>query len=460
MSAAGGARAHGSAKDGSRKRRSGPLPWTDALMGPTPPQDSRAEHDALVAALLGLPGMGPSRLAALLAGAGSAQSAWTIVRAGPGHRGWDGVDLGPGGRPLPSAWAQAASQVEPARLAARHQLAGIALLGWGSPRYPQRLRQDVEPPVLLFARGRLGQLQRPTVAILGTRRATPYGLRLARNWAAELTEAGVVVVSGLAAGIDAAAHEGALEVLEPPAQDQLDPDQVDGDDPYDRARADPLAVAVVGSGLDVPYPTSSRGLWRRLVRMGVLLSEAPMGTPPDAWRFPARNRIIAALADVVLIVESHERGGALLTAEEAAYRHRPVLAIPGSVHASASAGTNRLIMDGALAALSVADVLAALPVGRRGGVGVTEPRTPGWEPVPSAGRPPGDPWPALVVSGRALEPDDAALLEALGWEPADLDDLQERTGWSLGRISAAVERLLVGDRLVRQGTGFVQVHPT
>ncbi len=393
----------------------------------------RARHDALVAALLGLPGMGPSRLAALLAGAGSAALAWEVVRAGPDHPGWAGLDLGPGGLRAAAKWVDPARRVEPDRLAFRHEMAGIALVGWGSQRYPERLRQDPEPPVLLFAQGLLGQLQRPTVAIVGTRRATPYGLRLARSWAAELTEAGVVVVSGLAAGIDAAAHDGALQVLEPT--------RAGSGEPYGSVRGggdgdggSPLAVAVVGSGLDVPYPPSSRGLWRRLARVGVLLSEAPMGTRPDSWRFPARNRIIAALADVVVIIESHERGGALLTAEQAAERNRPVMAVPGSVHSPASVGPNRLIMEGAMPALSVADVLAALP----------------GAPAPKH----------ILPAGPApLAPGDAALLEALGWEPADLEQLQERTGWPLGRLSSVLERMLAANRLARQGMTFVQLPP-
>ncbi len=422
-----------------------------------PAEGGRGEHDAIVAALLGLPGMGPNRLVALLAGAGSAHAAWNIVRGGPDHAGWAGIDLGPGGRSLPTAWVGPAGRVEPQQLAARHRVAGIALVGWGSPHYPPRLRHDVEPPLLLFARGRLGPLERPTVAIVGTRRATPYGLRLARTWAAELTEAGVVVVSGLAAGIDAAAHEGALQVLEPSRQVQAHGDQSDPGLPLDpdfdpdgnAALSAPLAVAVVGSGLDVPYPTSSRGLWRRLGRIGVLLSEAPMGTRPDTWRFPARNRIIAALADVVLIVESHERGGALLTAEEALVRNRPVLAVPGSVHSPASVGTNRLIMDGAMAAISVAEVLEAIP-NRRGhepGMASSHHRQPDWPRVEQ-------------LAARPLDADEATFLDRLGWEPADLDELQERTGWSLGRLSSVVERLLAENRLVRHGTTFVQVHPT
>src|SRR5262249_15322114 len=156
-------------------------------------------------------------------------------------------------------------------------------------------------------RGSLAALDRPRVGLVGTRRCTPTGKSVARQLGRELAACGVAVVSGLAIGIDGCAHQGALA-----------------------ARAAP-PVGVVGSRLDVVYPKSHRRLWDDVAAAGVLLSEAPLGAPPEPWRFPARNRILAALSDVVVVVESHAAGGSMHTVRAAVDRGIPVMAVPGSV---------------------------------------------------------------------------------------------------------------------------------
>lgn len=352
-----------------------------------PPTD---EGDlAHLLALHSLDGMGPSRLRALLE-RWTAAEAWAVLSEGRAlpELGLPGV----GAKRLRS-WAARARAVQPHEELARYRRAGVEVLRIGGPRYPGRLAGDDEPPVLLFAVGDPGLCDGPLVAVVGTRRATPYGQRVARQLGADLTDAGFQVVSGLATGVDAAAHRGAFEV--------------DG--------AAPLGV--VGSGLDVVYPRSNRQLWEQVAARGALVGEAPLGAQPERWRFPARNRIVAALAQAVVVVESHARGGSLLTAEEATRRGRPVLAVPGSVLSPASAGANELLAAGAHPARDARDVLVALGLG-------------------SAAAPPPD-----LVEAAAPGPAEAAVLEALGWEPAHLDELAVRCDLPFAALAAALDRL-------------------
>jgi DNA processing protein len=177
------------------------------------------------------------------------------------------------------------------------------------------------------------------VALVGTRNATAAGRATATQLADQLASAGVHVVSGLARGIDGCAHRGVLS-----------------------SSGSGVPIGVVGSGLDVPYPREHAELWERVADAGLLLSEAPPGAAPEAWRFPQRNRIIAAVAEVVVVVESRESGGSLITVDEALERGRPVMAVPGALASRASAGTNRLLRDGAAVVLDVGDVLTALAI--------------------------------------------------------------------------------------------------
>ena len=181
------------------------------------------------------------------------------------------------------------------------------------------------------------------MAIVGTRSATPYGRQVASELGSDLAAAGVIVVSGLARGIDGAAHAGALR---------------------ERGAASAPPVAVVGTGLDIVYPATNRELWEAVASRGAILSEAGLGTKPHPGVFPARNRIIAALSDVVVVVESHRGGGSLYTAEAAARRSIPVCAVPGSVKSRASQGTNELLVDGCAPVRDAEDVLVAISLAR------------------------------------------------------------------------------------------------
>jgi DNA processing protein len=247
-----------------------------------------------------------------------------------------------------------------------------------------------DPPVVLLAEGNDEHaLGRPRVAVVGTRAATPHGLADAREIGAVLADAGVTVVSGLAIGIDAAAHEGALD-------------------------AGGAAVGVVATGLDVVYPRRHRSLFDRVRGAGLLVSESGYGVQPSRSAFPVRNRIIAGLADVVVVVEATLKGGARITADRALDYGRPVLAMPGSRRNPAAAGTNALIAEGAHPLLDPSDVLLALGL------------TPG----------------SRRRDYRAAATGDAAtLLHACGGEPATFDQLASRTGLTPERVVSAVRTL-------------------
>jgi DNA processing protein len=332
--------------------------------------------------LAGHPAVGPRRLAELLDGAGS-------------ERGWREV----GGDPL----------ADPDAALARHRAAGVEVLLPDDERYPRRLAADKERPAVLFVRGDLAALAEVRVAVIGTRRCTGSGAGFARELGRDLTDAGVAVVSGLALGIDGAAHRGVLEAGGRP-------------------------VGVVGSGLDIVYPSKHRDLWERVGREGVLLSEAPLGARPEAWRFPARNRIIAALAHVVVVVESHAAGGSLLTVKEAADRDVPVMAVPGSVRSSSSAGTNLLIADGCAPVLDPTDVIVAL---------------------------------GLTAASRAAEPDrrpapdprQKVVLDAFDWEPVTLEHLATRTGMRLPDLALTLEALLANGWITAAGGWYERSSP-
>jgi DNA processing protein len=183
---------------------------------------------------------------------------------------------------------------------------------------------------------------------------------------------------------------------------------------------------VVGSGLDVAYPRQNTSLWARVRESGVILSEAPLGCPPDPWRFPARNRLIASLSAVLVVVESHAAGGSMHTVRAAIDRGVPVMAVPGSIRSPASAGTNQLLADGVAPVTGVDDVMVALSLERAG----TQAQLP-LPPVPA-----GDP---------------GTVLEALGWEPADLDSLIRRTGLAPPKAAAALSSLEMGGLVTCEG---------
>ena len=217
-----------------------------------------------------------------------------------------------------------------ARLAER----GLRFLGRSDPAFPPLLRAIHDPPVGLFLRGDSEPelLGRPAAAIVGARSCSPYGGQVARTLGRELAGAGLVVVSGLARGIDGAAHRGALE-------------------------AGGLTTAVLGCGIDRDYPASHRDLAHSIAGRGLLVSEYAPGVEPAPWRFPARNRIIAGLCGATVVVEARERSGALITADLALEEGRDVLAVPGEITSALSKGTNALLRSGAMPLTSAADVL-------------------------------------------------------------------------------------------------------
>ena len=292
--------------------------------------------------------------------------------------------------------------------------------------YPSRLAEVPDAPATLHVRGRLLDADALAVAVVGSRRATPYGLEVAETLAADLAARGVTIVSGLARGIDSAAHRGAL-------------------------RVGGRTVAVLGSGVDVIYPPENRRLADEIAERGALVSQFAPGTPPLPQNFPIRNQVIAAMSLAVVVVEAAERSGSLITARLAAELGREVLAVPGRITAPESRGANRLIQDGAHVAMGWDDVVAVLP--ERWKAGVVADR---------------------LVAGRAAaehEPDASKrarigaagtqVLALLGEDPVDIDHVIERSGLGAGRVSAALldlelegrVRQIEGKRFVRVGRG-------
>ena len=217
---------------------------------------------------------------------------------------------------------------------------GVSIVTWGESDYPEDLSNIHNPPPVLYVRGRREFLRNACVGIVGARAASSYGLRTAENLAFGLGEKGYTVVSGLALGIDAAAHSGAL-------------------------RAKAKTIAVLGCGLDVIYPRNNRKLYERIAEEGVLVSEYPLGTSPDGFRFPARNRIISGLSLGVVVVEAAKRSGSLITADLALEQGREVFAVPGRVDSVKSTGTHKLLKEGAKLVHSLDDVIEELPFHRR-----------------------------------------------------------------------------------------------
>ncbi|MDR3410765.1 MAG: DNA-processing protein DprA [Formivibrio sp.] len=300
-----------------------------------------------------------------------------------------------------SEWAELASHLawlsEP----------GNRLLTLADAAYPASLLDLPDAPAVLFIKGDPAWLSRPALALVGSRQATPQGLENAEAFASNLSQAGYTVISGMAAGIDAAAHTGGL------------------------AGAG-STVAVVGTGLDRVYPASNRQLAHRIVECGAMVSEFPLGYPPKAEHFPRRNRLIAALGLGCLVVEATLGSGSLITARQAADLGREVFAIPGSIHSPQSKGCHRLIKEGAKLVESAQDIHDEL----------SAPLLPGLKPV--------------ALKQRNNE--DPILLQ-MGWDPVDLDTLSTRTGTGadvLGAVLLTLEldgliAVLPGGRYQRKG---------
>lgn len=288
--------------------------------------------------------------------------------------------------------------------------AGIHLVLYGESSYPSCLKNDLAPPAVLFYLGDLCALNARRVGMIGTRSATASGRYLASHLAFELTQNGVSVVSGLARGIDAWAHRGALRAREmTDSADMKKPKSAFGE------LAPP--VGVVASGLDYVYPKEHGDLWRQVAQTGVLLSESSPGAAPEAFRFPLRNRILAALSEVLVVVESRDKGGSMITVDEAQKRDITVLAVPGSPRNIASVGTNLLVQQGCLPVVGVDDILVALGLdNRRASAASFDPRP-------------------------RLSEQDAHLVAVMVGAPFSLDEFVIRTGVPLLEAAISLGRL-------------------
>ena len=294
----------------------------------------------------------------------------------------------------------------------------------GDAAYPSSFLQLSDPPLMVYAQGQAAPLGGTALAVVGSRNPTAQGRENALAFAQDLAASGVCVVSGLALGIDAAAHEGAL-----------------------RGGAHlPLAtVAVVGTGLDRVYPKANQALAQAVALRGCLISEYPLGTPPLAAHFPQRNRLIAALGQGCLVVEAALSSGSLITAHQALELGREVFAIPGSIHSTQSRGCHALIRQGAKLVESAQDVWDELRAPGLWGGGLAQPRSPALSAATGV----------EDVQGSAELANDA-VLQALGWEPCGLDQLQARCGWDTAALQAHLLQLELDGQVSRLSGGRFQ----
>ena len=281
---------------------------------------------------------------------------------------------------------------------------GIGVIAWSDPRYPAALAAIIDPPFVLWIRGAANVLERPAVAMVGSRAASPYALAVAERLSADLASRGVAVVSGLARGVDSAAHRGAVSV-------------------------GGATVAVLGSGADVMYPPEHAALARDIEMTGAVMSELVPGTPPLKPFFPLRNRIISGLARAVVVIEAGEKSGSLITARMALEQGRDVLAVPGNVLSDRNRGAHALLRDGAKIVECADDILDELGLEPGAGVGAVAPE-------------PADPVLACLTPG----------------EPMDLDAIVEGSGVSAPRLLPRLLDLELKGVVVRAGGGrFVRI---
>ncbi len=280
---------------------------------------------------------------------------------------------------------------------------GITILTWEDESYPSRLKEIDQPPPVLYAKGTLHKEDTWAVAVVGTRRVSAYGRQVTEEIATYLASNGVTVVSGLARGVDAFAHQAAL-------------------------KAGGRTLAVLGCGVDQVYPPEHRQLSENLVKSGALLSDYAPGTPPDASNFPPRNRIISGLSMATVVVEAGETSGALITAQFAVDQGREVFAVPGNIYAPQSRGTNRLIFQGARPLLSGRDMLEILNLTR-----VNEQRQ--------------------VRTSLPTDDIEKKLLSVLSHEPLHVDEIRSQTGLPIERVTATLTMLELKG-MVRQSGGM------
>ncbi|MBI5927565.1 MAG: DNA-protecting protein DprA [Aquabacterium sp.] len=290
------------------------------------------------------------------------------------------------------------------------------VLSLADPAYPAALLDAADPPLLLFAQGQLDLLGRPAVAVVGSRHPTPQGQENAYAFAKALSEAGVTVVSGLALGVDGAAHAGALDGW--------------------RDASSGSTIAVVGTGLDVVYPKAHQALAQRLSTQGLLLSEFALGTAPLAGNFPKRNRIVAALSRGTLVIEAALQSGSLITARLAGEIGREVLAIPGSIHSPQARGCHALIKQGAKLVETAQDVLEELQLGVIVSAG-----------LPACSAQSGDDGGVSAAADDARDVD--PVLSAMGYDPVSQEALSARTGWGAADLGARLLELELMGQVAR-----------
>jgi len=313
-------------------------------------------------------------------------------------------------RLVAARWPDAASRVatlraKAAAAIARAHAAAIVSVAWNDPAYPEVLRTIVDPPALLWTRGSSASLNGVAVAIVGSRAASPYALSVAEQLAGDLAARGVVIVSGLARGVDSAAHRGALA-------------------------AGGITVAVLGSGVDVIYPREHASLAAAIDERGAVVSELVPGTPPTPFFFPLRNRIISGLSRAVVVVEANERSGSLITARCALDQGRDVLAVPGNVLTGRNRGAHALLRDGAKIVESADDILEELGLAARK---------------------------SAIVSNDA-SPADPILACLTPGEPSDLDEIADRSGLETATLLPRLFELELQGTIARVGGGrFVRV---
>ncbi len=279
-------------------------------------------------------------------------------------------------------------QMNPEELYERITTQGIQVITWEDANYPRRLKEINQAPPVLFMRGSFEMADDWAVAVVGTRRVTPYGRQVAIELAKYLALNGVTVISGLARGVDAVAHSSALQ-------------------------AGGRTIAVLGNGVDVVYPPEHRKLSEEIMKSGALISDYAVGTPPESQNFPPRNRIISGLSLATIVVEAGEKSGALITAEFAVEQGREVFAVPGSILAAQSTGTNRLIEEGARPLLKMAEILEVLKLEKLPEMRETRRVMPGSE-------------------------NEKKILKYLSHEPAHIDTICQLSGLPVNEVSATL----------------------
>ena len=346
-------------------------------------------------------GIGPVRVRSLVQTFGGIEAAWKapaeeLRRVGLGEK-------------LVQRLVEARSALDLANELGRVQQLGLQVLPMDDPQYPAPLKEIESPPLVLYLSGQLVPQDEWAAAIVGTRRATPYGKAVTAELAGGLAASGVTVVSGLARGIDGIAHQAALE-------------------------AGGRTLAVLGSGLDHIYPPEHRNLAHSIASNGAVLSDYPLGTSPEGGNFPARNRIIAGLSLAVIVVEAGESSGALITADFAAEQGRDVFAVPGRIYDRASRGTNRLIAAGAFPVTTVDDILEVLNLESVTAAAPREPSLP-------------------------KDATERKVLEALSGDPVHIDELRERCEIPIAELTACLSMLeLRGQARQVGGMHYVRAH--